>query len=356
MSTVIDTPNRIKKLSGPKLNIKHGCVELSHGSGGRAMAQLIDQLFFTAFDNEWLAQKNDQACFPITAGRMVMTTDAHVVSPLFFPGGDIGSLAVHGTINDIAMAGATPMYLSVSFILEEGLPLSDLQRIVTSMANAARLANVSIITGDTKVVERGKGDGVFITTTGIGVIPNGISISGDKACPGDHVIVSGHIGDHGVAIMSSRNNLQFFTTIESDTAALHDLVHHMITAVPTIHCLRDPTRGGMATTLNEWALQSQVGFMIDERQIPIRTEVNGACELLGLDAMYVANEGKLLAIVSPEDSATLLTTMRAHPLGQDAAIIGEVVHDPHCFVQLKTKTGGIRMMDWLAGEQLPRIC
>ena len=356
MNTVIDTPNRIKKLSGPKLNIKHGCVELSHGSGGRAMAQLIDQLFFPAFNNEWLAQKNDQACFPVAAGRMVMSTDAHVVSPLFFPGGDIGSLAVHGTINDIAMSGGMPLYLSASFILEEGLPLRDLQKIVTSMANAARSANVSIITGDTKVVERGKGDGVFITTTGIGVVPNGINISGDKACPSDHVIVSGHIGDHGVAIMSLRNNLQFFTTIKSDTAALHDLVHHMVTAVPNIHCLRDPTRGGMATTLNEWALQSQVGFMIDERQVPIRTEVNGACELLGLDAMYVANEGKLLAIVSPEDSATLLTTMRAHPLGQDAAIIGKVVHDPRCFVQLKTKTGGIRMMDWLAGEQLPRIC
>ena len=356
MNTVIDAPNRIKKLSGPKLNIKHGCVELSPGSGGRAMAQLIDQLFFPAFNNECLAQKNDQACFPVAAGRMVMSTDAHVVSPLFFPGGDIGSLAVHGTINDIAMSGGMPLYLSASFILEEGLPLRDLQKIVTSMANAARSANVSIITGDTKVVERGKGDGVFITTTGIGVVSNGINISGDKACPGDHVIVSGHIGDHGVAIMSLRNNLQFFTTIKSDTAALHDLVHHMVTAVPNIHCLRDPTRGGMATTLNEWALQSQVGFMIDERQVPIRTEVNGACELLGLDAMYVANEGKLLAIASPEDSATLLTTMRAHPLGQDAAIIGKVVHDPRCFVQLKTKTGGIRMMDWLAGEQLPRIC
>ena len=356
MNTVIDTPSRIKKLSGPKLNIKHGCIELSHGSGGRAMAQLIDQLFFAAFNNEWLAQKNDQACFPVTAGRMVMSTDAHVVSPLFFPGGDIGSLAVHGTINDIAMAGGIPLYLSASFILEEGFPLNDLQKIVTSMANAARSANVSIITGDTKVVERGKGDGVFITTAGIGAVPNGINISGNKACPGDHVIVSGHIGDHGVVIMSLRNNLQFFTTIKSDTAALHDLVHHMITAVPTIHCLRDPTRGGVATTLNEWALQSQVGFMIDERQVPIRTEVSGACELLGLDAMYVANEGKLLAIVSPEDSAKLLTTMRAHPLGQDAAIIGEVVHDPRCFVQLKTKTGGIRMMDWLAGEQNPRIC
>lgn len=356
MTTVIEAVNRLKKLSGPKLNFKHGCVELNHGSGGRAMAQLINQLFLTAFDNEWLNQKNDQACFPVDASRMVMTTDAHVISPLFFPGGDIGSLAVHGTINDIAMAGAKPLYLSASFILEEGFPLSDLQKIVNSMAHAARSAHVSIITGDTKVVERGKGDGVFITTTGIGIVPEGITLSGDKACPGDQVIVSGYIGDHGVAIMSLRHNLQFVTTLESDTAALHDLVHHMVTDVPSIHCLRDPTRGGIATTLNEWAQQSGVGFMIDERQIPIRSQVNGACELLGLDAMYVANEGKLLAIVPAVDSSRLLTTMRAHPLGKDAAIIGEVIDDPRCFVQLKTKMGGIRMMDWLTGEQLPRIC
>lgn len=354
--TMTYEPSRIKKLVGPKLNMKHGCIDLSHGSGGRASAQLIEQLFIAAFDNDYLAQKNDQACFQVTAGRMVMTTDAHVISPLFFPGGDIGSLAVHGTINDIAMSGATPLYLSASFILEEGFPLSDLQRIVNSMARAAREAHVAIITGDTKVVERGKGDGVFITTTGIGVVPNGIAISGDKARPGDKVIVSGYIGDHGVAIMSLRNNLRFSTTLESDTAALHDLVSHMIDAVPSLHCLRDPTRGGIATTLNEWALQSQVGFMIDETQIPIRTEVASACELLGLDAMYVANEGKLLAICAAEDSDRLLTVMRAHPQGEHAAIIGEVVHDPRCFVQLHTSTGGMRMMDWLAGEQLPRIC
>ena len=219
---VIDEPNRIKKCSGPKLNIKTGCIDLSHGSGGRATARLIEQLFFAAFDNEWLAQKNDQACFPVTSGRMVMTTDAHVISPLFFPGGNIGSLAVHGTINDIAIAGATPLYLSASFILEEGFPLRDLKTIATSMALAAKEANVAIITGDTKVVERGKGDGVFITTTGVGVVPEGITISGDRACVGDQVIVSGYIGDHGVAIMSQRNNLQFSTTIESDTAPLHD--------------------------------------------------------------------------------------------------------------------------------------
>ena len=353
---MIETPNRIKKFARPKLNMKQGCIDLSHGSGGRAMAQLIEQLFFAAFDNEWLAQKNDQACFEVDAGRMVMTTDAHVISPLFFPGGNIGSLAVNGTINDVAMAGAKPLYLSASFILEEGFPLSDLQKIVTSMADAARLAEVAIITGDTKVVERGSGDGVFITTTGVGMVPAGVTISGDRARVGDKVLVSGYIGDHGVAIMSLRNNLQFVTTIKSDTAALHDLVKQMITTTPSLHCLRDPTRGGIATTLNEWALQSQVGFIMDEDKIPIRVEVASACELLGLDAMYVANEGKLLAICAPEDADALLVAMRMHPLGAHAAIIGEVVHDPRCFVQLRTSTGGIRMMDWLAGEQLPRIC
>lgn len=345
-----------KKLKGPKLNFKEGIINLTHGSGGRVMAQLIDQLFLAAFDNEWLAQKNDQACFSVSPGRMVMATDAHVVSPLFFPGGDIGSLSVHGTINDIAMSGAKPLYLSASFILEEGFPLADLQKIVESMAHAAKQANVAIITGDTKVVERGKGDGVFITTTGIGVVPEGIHISGHKAKPGDRVLVSGYIGDHGIAIMAHRNNLQFQTSIQSDTASLHDLVSCMIACVPDIHCLRDPTRGGLATTLNELALQSNVGFMIDERKIPIRTEVASACELLGLDALYVANEGKLIAICPPNDTDKLLAAMRSHALGLHAEVIGEVIEDPRHFVQLKTKLGGKRIVDWLAGEQLPRIC
>ncbi|MBA2653766.1 MAG: hydrogenase expression/formation protein HypE [Gammaproteobacteria bacterium] len=345
-----------KKKYGSRLDIENGCIDLSHGSGGRATAQLIDELFLVAFDNEWLAQKNDQACFNINSGRMVMATDAHVVSPLFFPGGDIGSLAIHGTINDIAMAGAQPLYLSVSFILEEGLPLKDLQRIVISMATAAAQANVPIVTGDTKVVERGKGDGVFITSTGIGMVPEGIHISGDRARPGDHVLVSGYMGDHGVAIMSHRANLQFNTTITSDTAALNDLVATMIAAVPNIRCLRDPTRGGIATVLNEWTEQSNVGFLIEEEKIPVREEVASACELLGLDALYVANEGKLVAICGPEDSAKLLQVMQAHPLAKHAAIIGEVIEDPRHFVHLKTGFGGMRIVDWLVGEQLPRIC
>ena len=346
----------LKKIKAPKLRFKDGSIQLSHGSGGRLTAQLIEQLFLAAFNNEWLDQKNDQACFSVSSGRMVMSTDAYVISPLFFPGGNIGSLSVHGTVNDIAMSGAKPLYLSASFIIEEGFPLADLQKIVESMADAARHAQVAIITGDTKVVERGKGDGIFITTTGIGVVPECIHISGDNAKPGDCVLVSGYIGDHGIAVMAHRNHLQFQTNIVSDTASLSDLVHSMVNAVPHIHCLRDPTRGGLATTLNELALQSKVGLMIDERHIPIRTEVASACELLGLDAFYVANEGKLIAICPPNDADELLTVMRSHALGEHAAIIGEVIEDPRHFVQLKTKLGGMRIMDWLAGEQLPRIC
>lgn len=350
------TENITLKTRGPRLDIKHGRIDMTHGSGGRAMAQLIEQLFLPAFDNAYLRKKNDQACFAVTSGRLVMTTDAHVISPLFFPGGNIGCLAVHGTINDIAMSGAKPLYLSASFILEEGFPLADLQKIVNSMAAAARQANVNIITGDTKVVERGKGDGVFITTTGIGVVSEPIDFSGDKAQPGDHVLVNGYLGDHGVAIMAHRNNLQFSTTIQSDTAALHELVATMINSTATIRCLRDPTRGGVATTLNEWAAQSKVGFYIEERQIPIREEVLGACELLGLDPLYVANEGKLLAICAAQDSEKLLQAMRSHPLGRHAQIIGHVTDDARKFVQLKTKFGGMRIVDWLTGEQLPRIC
>ncbi|HEX6829540.1 MAG TPA: hydrogenase expression/formation protein HypE [Burkholderiales bacterium] len=338
------------------VDFKNGRVDMTHGSGGRAMAQLIEELFLRAFDNEWLREMNDQARFAVTAGRMVMATDSHVVSPLFFPGGDIGCLSVHGTINDVAMAGARPLFLSASFILEEGFPLSELRRIVESMANAASHARVPIVTGDTKVVESGKGDGVFITTTGIGVVPDGVDISGNRARPGDQILVSGTLGDHGVAIMSLRENLTFETAIRSDTAALHGLVAAMIGAVPGVHCLRDPTRGGLATTLNEIARQSGVGMRLREEALPVNPEVNAACEFLGLDPLYVANEGKLVAICPEEDAERLLAVMRAHPLGQKAAIIGEVTQDPHHFVQMETSFGGSRVVDWLTGEQLPRIC
>jgi len=338
------------------VDFKHGRVDMTHGSGGRAMAQLVDELFLHAFDNEWLAQRNDQARFTVTAGRMVVSTDSHVVSPLFFPGGDIGCLSVHGTINDVAMAGAVPLHLAAGFILEEGFPLADLKRIVDSMAAAAKDAGVPVVTGDTKVVEQGKGDGVFITTTGVGFVPAGVDISGDRARPGDAILVSGTIGDHGVAIMSLRENLTFETTIRSDTAALHRLVAAMVAAVPGIHCLRDPTRGGLATTLNELASQSGCGMVIDERRIPVQPQVAAACEFLGLDPLYVANEGKLVAICAPDDAKRLLASMRAHPQGRDAAIIGEVTRDPHHFVQMDTSFGGRRVVDWLTGEQLPRIC
>ncbi|MBL8307372.1 MAG: hydrogenase expression/formation protein HypE [Rubrivivax sp.] len=338
------------------LDIRNGRVDMSHGSGGRASAQLIEQLFAAAFANDFLAQKNDQATLPRPAGRIVMSTDSHVVSPLFFPGGDIGCLSVHGTVNDVAMSGAVPLYLSAGFILEEGFPLADLKRIVDSMAAAAREAGVPIVTGDTKVVEQGKGDGVFINTTGVGVVPDGLTISGDQARPGDRIIVSGTIGDHGTAIMSLRESLAFGTDIVSDTAALHRLVATMVAAVPQIHVLRDPTRGGVATTLNEIATQSGVGMVLDEAALPVRRQVQAACEFLGLDPLYVANEGKLLAIVPAEQADALLAVMHAHPQGRDAAIIGTVVEDAHHFVQMQTRFGGRRIVDWLAGDQLPRIC
>lgn len=348
--------SQVKKIVGPKLNFKNGCIDLNHGSGGRSMVQLIEQLFLSYFNNEWLSKRDDYALFQVESGRMVVSTDAHVVSPLFFPGGDIGSLSVNGTINDVAMSGAKPLYMTASFILEEGFPLASLKKIVESMTVAAKAADVAIIAGDTKVVERGKGDGVFITTTGIGIVPDKIDISGSHAKSGDYVISSGFIGDHGVAIMAQRNNLQFHTKIKSDTAPLNDLVEKMVKSVPGIHCLRDPTRGGLAATLNELALQSQVGIIVDESSIPIRTEVVSACELLGLDPLYIANEGKLFAICAEKDANLLLNVMRSHPLGHDAAIIGQVIEDHRHFVQLKTRLGGMRIIDWLFGEQLPRIC
>jgi hydrogenase expression/formation protein HypE len=348
-----DVPKR--RFAG-RLDLKQGAIDMSHGSGGRAMAQLIDELFRKHLDNALLAQANDQALFQPPPGRLAISTDGHVISPLFFPGGDIGCLAVHGTLNDVAMCGARPLYLAAGFILEEGLPLKDLARIVESMARAANAAGVPVVTGDTKVVERGKGDGCFITTTGVGVVPDGLQISGDRAAPGDAILLSGSIGDHGVAIMSKRENLGFETEIRSDTAALHELVAAMVAAVPDIHCLRDPTRGGLATTLNELAQQSDVGMQISEQAVPVRPEVAAACELLGLDPLYVANEGKLIAICPGEQASRLLAAMRAHPQGRDAAIIGSVIEDPHHFVQMQTAFGGSRIVDWLAGEQLPRIC
>ena len=343
------------------LDLKNGRVDMTHGSGGRAMVQLISELFAKHLGNEYLGQGNDGAVLPAPLidgkpGRLVMSTDCHVVSPLFFAGGDIGCLSVHGTVNDVAVMGATPLYLAAGFILEEGFALADLARIVESMAHAARTAGVPVVTGDTKVVERGKGDGLFITTTGVGVLPDGVQLGGARARAGNVVLVSGSIGDHGVAIMSQRENLSFEAPIVSDTAALNSLIATMLATGADIRCLRDPTRGGLAATLNEIAGQSGVGMMLHEKAIPVKPVVAAACELLGLDPLNVANEGKLIAICASADAPRLLAAMRAHPQGTDAAVIGDVIADDHHFVQLTTAFGGRRIVDWLAGDQLPRIC
>jgi hydrogenase expression/formation protein HypE len=347
---------RIEKARARKPKLKEERITLSHGSGGKATQTLIEAVFLEAFSNPLLAPLEDGAVLEAHGGRLAFTCDSYVVSPLFFPGGDIGCLSVHGTVNDVAMAGARPLYLAASFILEEGFPLADLKRIVESMARAAREAGVAIVTGDTKVVERGKGDGVFITTTGVGVVPPGIHIDGAAARPGDAILLSGSIGEHGVAIMSKRESLDFDTEILSDTAALNGLVEQMLAAMPRVRVLRDPTRGGLATTLNEIARQSGVGMQIEESAIAVAPQVDAACEFLGLDPLYVANEGKLVAICAAEDAAALLAAMRAHPLGRQAALIGSVTDDPHGFVQMRTRFGGRRVVDWLSGEQLPRIC
>lgn len=340
-----------------RLDLANGQVEMSHGAGGRAMCDLIDLMFRQAFANPLLNRCDDQATFPVESGHLVMTTDSFVISPLFFAGGDIGSLAVHGTVNDLAMGGALPLYLTAGFILEEGFPLRDLQAIVRSMASAASEAGVQIITGDTKVVERGKGDGVFINTAGIGRLTDGVVVSGDRARPGDKILVSGFIGDHGVAVMSQRKGLQFATELISDSAALHGLVATMVRAdAAALRTLRDPTRGGVAATLNEIADRSGVGMRLFEDTLPIREEVRGACELLGLDPLNVANEGKLIAIVDPGAAGVVLDAMKSHPLGAHASVIGEVIDDTHHLVRMRTRIGGERVIDWLHGEQLPRIC
>ena len=340
-----------------KLDIVRGRVDLSHGAGGRATSRLTHDIFYPAFANDLLAASNDQAVFAAPGARLAMSTDSYVVSPLFFPGGDIGALAVNGTINDLAMGGAQPMYLSASFIIEEGFPFADLRLIAESMGAAARAAGALIVTGDTKVVERGKADGVFITTTGVGAVAPDVELSGERARPGDCVILSGGLGEHGVAVMMARQNLGFGAEIASDCAALHELTASMIAvAGPSIRLMRDPTRGGLAATLNEIAQQSQVGVTIIEAEIPVKPPVAALCELLGLDPLNVANEGKLVAIVDPVAAPSLIEAMRAHPLGRDAATIGTVIEDRHRYVQMETKFGGRRIVDWLSGEQLPRIC
>ena len=331
-------------------------ILLGHGSGGTMTAELIARRFLPAFRNEYLERLDDQAVVTVNGSRLAFTTDAYVVTPLFFPGGDIGALAVNGTVNDLATAGARPLYLSAAFILEEGFALADLDRIVASMQAAAASAGVLLVTGDTKVVDRGKADGCFITTTGVGLVEHGQRISADRARPGDAVILSGPIADHGVAIMAARADLGLETPVASDTAALHRLVLDVLATGAEVHCLRDPTRGGVATALNEIARRSTAGIVLDEAAIAVREPVRGVCELLGLDPLYVANEGKLLAIVPAADAPRVVGAMHRYPEGRGARVVGEVVEDPTALVSLRTTVGGRRIVDMLQGEQLPRIC
>ncbi|MCK6576964.1 MAG: hydrogenase expression/formation protein HypE [Anaerolineae bacterium] len=329
---------------------------MGHGSGGKMMSDLIQHLFVPLIANDLLAQVGDSTLFDLNGSRLAISTDSFVVNPLFFPGGSIGELAVYGTVNDVAMSGATPLYLSAGFILEEGLPLDDLGRIVSAFGAAAQAANVQVIAGDTKVVNRGHGDGVFINTTGIGVVPAGVNIAADRARPGDAVLVSGTMGDHGIAIMSVREGLGFEAEIVSDTAPLHGLVAALLGVTRDIHVLRDATRGGLAAVLNELAAASRVGITFEEQRVPVKPAVHAACEMLGMDPLYVANEGKLVAILPAEHAEAALAALRAHPLGRDAAIIGQVVESHPGMVLARTGIGATRVVDLPAGELLPRIC
>ncbi|MCB2204895.1 hydrogenase expression/formation protein HypE [bacterium] len=336
--------------------MKHKQILLAHGSGGSMMHDLIQELFLPAFDNPYLRQGNDQALFENPGGRIAFTTDSYVVQPLEFPGGSIGELAVHGTINDLAVGGAKPLGLSVGMILEEGLEMELLERIVANMKRAADEAGVPLVTGDTKVVERGSCDKMFINTSGVGLVAEDVHIDGHNARPGDAVLVSGSLGDHGVAVMSERRGVQFSTPVVSDTQPLHRLVARMLEVTKDIRVMRDPTRGGIATTLNEIATQSRVGIHIEETALPISAEVNGACELLGLDPLYLANEGKLIAIVPEEAAESILSAMRELPEGKHACRIGHVVEDRPGIVRMRTPIGGTRIINVLSGEMLPRIC
>lgn len=331
-------------------------IVLAHGSGGKLSQQLIHKVVLPQFSNELLEPLHDGAIFSLGGVRLAFSTDSFVVSPIFFPGGDIGRLAVNGTVNDIAMCGARPLYLSAGFILEEGTALEDFWKVVSSMREAATEAGVSLVTGDTKVVDRGKADKIFINTSGIGLVPEGVNIHPGRARAGDKVIVSGQIAVHGMAIMSVREGLEFDTQIASDTVPLNDLVNTILATTRDIHVFRDPTRGGITSALSEIAQTARVGIRLDEASIPISEEVKGACEILGLDPLYVANEGKLLAIVPAEAASVVLAAIRAHQLGTEAAIIGEVTDDHVGFVTMKTRIGGTRVVDMLSGEQLPRIC
>lgn len=348
---------RVHRDGEPRLRDTH--VTLSHGSGGKASHALIESLILPAFRNPLLDGDADAALFPSQgSARLALTTDSYVVSPLFFPGGDIGKLAVHGTINDLAVAGARPLALSVGLILEEGLAIEILRRVIASMAEAAAAAGVPIVTGDTKVVPRGKADQLFVSTTGVGAVGDPVNLSPENVRPGDVVIVSGYVGDHGMAVMLAREALEIEAGILSDSAPLHTLVRVLLDAAPNLRTMKDPTRGGVATTLNEIAKRAGVAIAIDEERVPVHQAVRGACEILGLDPLHIANEGKLIAIVPVAEAAAALAALRAHPLGADAAVVGEVLEEgePAGMVLLRTGIGGSRVLDMLVGDPLPRIC
>lgn len=348
--------DRIDRARRRGAKIKEERITLAHGAGGKATHTLVEAMFLPAFSNPILALLEDQAVFTIQGSRLAFTTDSFVVSPLFFPGGNIGDLAVNGTVNDLAVSGARPLFLSAGFILEEGFPVADLERIVASMAAAAHAAGVQIVTGDTKVVQRGKADGCYVNTSGVGVIERSVSLGAAHARPGDAVLLSGPIGDHGVTIMLARGELDIESDVVSDTAPLHGLVDRLLDAAPGVRCLRDATRGGVATILNEVAGASDVAVVIQEDAVPVRPEVRGACELLGIDPLYVACEGRIVVFVAGSEAPAALEAMRSHPLGTGAAIIGEVKEDPPTLVLLRTEFGGTRIVDTLIGDPLPRIC
>ena len=331
-------------------------ILLAHGSGGTMMRELIEEFLVPEFDDDALKRLDDAASLDFPAGRLAFSTDTYVVTPQFFPGGDIGRLAVCGTVNDVATSGATPLYISVGFILEEGFAVADLRRILHSMRDAAREAGVHIVTGDTKVVEKGHGDGIYINTAGVGALPAGVDLSGSYAKPGDKVLLSGTLGDHGIAIVSIREGLEFSTDIETDAAPLNELIANVLAAAPDVRCFRDPTRGGMASTLNEIASASGVSITVDETTVPVNPQVRGASEMLGYDVFQVANEGKMIAIVPAEQADAALAAMKASPYGERAAIVGDVAEGPGGKVYVKTAFGATRVMDMLVGEQLPRIC
>ena len=344
------------RMNCPLPLLDHDTIQLAHGAGGRLSADLIDKLILPRFSSAELDRLEDQAVLELPPGRLAFSTDTFVVSPIFFPGGDIGDLAVNGTVNDVAMSGARPVALSVGFVLEEGFPLADFHRILCSMESAARVAGVRIVTGDTKVVNKGSCDGIFINTSGVGLVPDGVNLSAASLTVGDKLVLSGTLADHGMAVMTVREGLSFRSSVTSDTAALADLVATILDVCPDLKALRDPTRGGAATTLNEFARASDVGIVLDDGALPVKPAVRGACEILGIDPLYVANEGKLIAAVPAPAVEAVLAAMRGHDLGRDAVIIGEVVEDHPGVVTLRTGLGAERIVDMPVGEQLPRIC